>query len=198
MDSDRHKDTGEMYSPDEQGEYMLLDGVPQFSMQGLSDAPVDVGEGISETPVEEYTMMLEVMMADHPSQPHPLVFSWNVGMVMHILKSDPVLRELEHMQVDSPGTAYLFFYDRQGHWGLGQDAPYVIRAHVEEAFSGWISCSAHFTISLLPLMEAWWWAVATSDHWRLRSRAENPAPSIPVVTAGESDSSVQLVGSAPQ
>ena len=28
--------------------------------------------------------------------------------------------------------------------------------------------------------------------------AENPAPSIPVFTAGESNSSVQLVGSAPQ
>ena len=43
-------------------------------------------------------------------------------MVMHVLKSDPVLRELEHVQVDGPGTAYLFFYDKQGHRGLGQDA----------------------------------------------------------------------------
>ena len=40
-------------------------------------------------------------------------------MVMHILKSDPVLRELEHVQVDGPGTAYLFFYDKQGCQGLG-------------------------------------------------------------------------------
>ena len=84
-------------------------------------------------------------------------------MVMHVLKSDPVLRELEHMQVDSPGTAYLFFYDKQGHQGLGQDTAYAIRAHMEEAFSEWISRSAHFTISLLLLVEAWWWAVATSD-----------------------------------
>ena len=83
---------------------------------------------------------------------------------MHILKSDPVLRELEHMQVDGPGTAYLFFYDKQDHWGLGQNTTYVIWAHVEEAFSGWISCSAHFTISLLPLMEAWQQAVATSNY----------------------------------
>ena len=154
MDSDRCKDSGEMYSPDEQGEYMLLDGTPRFSMQELSDAPADVGEGINETSVEEYTMMLEVMMADHPGRPHPPAFSWNAGMVMHILKSDPVLRELEHMQVDGPGTAYLFFYDKQGHWGLGQDTVYAIWAHMEEAFAGWISCSAHFTISLLPLMEA--------------------------------------------
>ena len=37
-------------------------------MQGLSDALVDVGEGTGETPAEEYTMMLEVTMADRPGQ----------------------------------------------------------------------------------------------------------------------------------
>ena len=109
MDSDRCEDSGEMYSPDEQGEYMLLDGTLGFSMQGLSDTLADVGEGITEPPAEEYTMMLEVTMADHPGQPHPPTFSWNAGMVMHVLKSDPVLRELEHVQVDGLGTAYLFF-----------------------------------------------------------------------------------------
>ena len=105
-------------------------------MQGLSDTLADVGEGVNETPVEEYAMMLEVMMADHPGRPHPPTFSWNAGMVMHVLKSDPVLRELEHMQVDSQGTAYLFFYDKQGHRVLGQDTTCAIEAHVEEAFSG--------------------------------------------------------------
>ena len=35
-------------------------------MQGLSDALVDVEEGTGETPAEEYAMMLEVTMADHP------------------------------------------------------------------------------------------------------------------------------------
>ena len=94
-------------------------------------------------------------MAHCPGWLHPPTFSWNVGMLMHILKSDPVLRELEHMQVDSWGITYLFFYDKQGHRGLGQDTVYVIQAHMEEAFSEWISCSAHFAISLLPLVEAW-------------------------------------------
>ena len=144
-----------MYSPDEQGEYMLLNGAPRFSMQELSDALADVAEGITEPPAEKYTMMLEVTMADHPGWPHPPTFSWNAGMVMHILKSNPVLRELEHVQVDGPGTAYLFFYDRQGCSGLSQDTVYTIWAHVEEAFSEWISCSTHFAISLLPLVEAW-------------------------------------------
>ena len=185
MDSDRHKDSGEMYSPDKQREYMPLNGTPRFSMQGLSDALADVREGITEPPVEQYAMMFEVMMADHPGRPHPPTFSWNVGMVMHILKNDPVLRELEHMQVDGLGTAYLFFYDKQDHLGLGQNTVYAIQAHMEEAFSEWILCSTHFAISLLPLVEAWWWAVTASDHRTLRGQAENPAPRIPVVTVGE-------------
>ena len=91
MDPDRCKDSGEMYSPDDQGEYMSLDEAPRFSMQGLSDALIDIGEGTGETPAEEYAMMLEVTMADHPGQPHPPTFSWNVGMVMHVLKRDPFL-----------------------------------------------------------------------------------------------------------
>ena len=144
-----------MYSLDDQGEYTSLDKAPRFSMQGLFDALADVGEGMDETPAEEYAMMLEVMMADCPGWPRPPAFSWNVGMVMHVLKSNLVLRELEHMQVDSPGTAYLFFYNKQGHWGLRQDTSHAIRTHMEEAFSEWISCSAHFSISLFPLMEVW-------------------------------------------
>ena len=121
----------------------------------MSDALADIREGTGETLVEEYAMMLEVMMADRPSRPHPPVFSWNVGMVMHVLKSDLVLQELKHVQVDGPGTAYLFLYGKQGHRGLGQDAIDAVRTHMEEAFSKWISCSTHFTLSFLPLMEAW-------------------------------------------
>ena len=94
-------------------------------------------------------MMLEVMMADHPDQPHPPTFSSNAGMVMHVLKSNPVLRELEHVQVDGLGIAYLFFYEKQGHQGLGQDATDAVQTHVEEAFSEWISHSTHFTIMFL-------------------------------------------------
>ena len=77
-------------------------------------------------------------------------------MVMHILKSNTVLMELEHVQVDGLGTAYLFFYDKQDHWGLGQDAVQAVRTHMEEIFSEWISRSAHFAISRFPLTEAWW------------------------------------------
>ena len=47
-------------------------------------------------------------------------------MVMHILKSNPVLWELKHVQVDGLGTAYLFFYDKQDRQGLEQDATDVV------------------------------------------------------------------------
>ena len=102
-------------------------------------------------------------MADHPGQPHPPSFSWNTGMVMHVLKSDPVPQELEHVQVDGPGTAYLFFYNKQGRWGLGQDAADAVRTHMEEVYSEWISHSTHFTISNLPLIEVWRQSVAASN-----------------------------------
>ena len=107
-------------------------------------------------------LTLEVTMADRPGRPQPPPFSWNVGKVMHILKSNPVLRELEHVQIDGPGTAYLFFYDKQDHRGLEQDAMDAIQTHVEEAFLESISCSAHFNISLLPLMEAWQQSITAS------------------------------------
>ena len=164
MDSDRHEDWGEMHSPDDQGEYTSLDETPQFSLQGLSDTLADIGAETGKTSMEEYALMLEVTMADHPGRPCPPVFSWNAGMVVHILKNDPVLQELEHVQVDGPGTAYLFFYDKQGHWGLEQEAVDAIRTHMEEAFLEWISRSAHFNVSLLPLMEAWQQSITASDH----------------------------------
>ena len=64
--------------------------------------------------MQEFIIQLEVMMVDQPRRPHPPAFSWNGGMVQHVLKSDLALQELEHMQVDSPGLVYLFFYDRHG------------------------------------------------------------------------------------
>ena len=84
---------------------------------------------------KEYALLLEVTMADQPGCPCPPAFSWNTGMVLHILKGDPMLVDLEHIQVDSPDTAYLFFSDKQGHQGLKQDATETLRAYVAEVFS---------------------------------------------------------------
>ena len=47
-------------------------------------------------------------------------------------------------------------------------------------------------------MEVWQQSITVSDHQRLRSQAKNPAHNAPVGVAWESDSSSQLVGSAPQ
>ena len=103
-------------------------------------------------------------MADCPRHPPPPMFSWNVGMVMHILKGDPTLRDLEYVQVDGPGMAYLFFFDNQGHRGLKDDATQALRKHMVEAFLEWISCSAHFAIIPLPLVDGWCQAVAASER----------------------------------
>ena len=70
----------------------------------------------------EFVLQLEVTMADHLGHPHPPAFLWNAGMVMHMLKSDPTLRDLEHIQVDGPEMAYLFFFDKQGQQGLIYEA----------------------------------------------------------------------------
>ena len=101
-----------MYSPDNQGEYMPIQNAQNFSIQGLSDALMSLESELTvvQPPVEEYTLLLEVTMVDRPGQPHMPAFSWNASMVLNILKGDPMLQDLEHVQVDSLGTAYLLFY----------------------------------------------------------------------------------------
>ena len=94
-------------------------------------------------------------MANCPGCPHPPAFLWNVGMVLHVLKCDPTLRDLKHVQVDGPRMAYLFFFDKQGHRGLTLEAIQAIRTHVGQAFSEWISHSMHFTVNIMPLTEGW-------------------------------------------
>ena len=50
MDANRGDESGEMYLPNEHGEYMPMDGAPEFSVQGLSDALS--GLGFEDTVVE--------------------------------------------------------------------------------------------------------------------------------------------------
>ena len=107
-------------------------------------------------------------MADHPGHPCSPAFSWNAGMVMHVFKSNPMLRDLEHIQVDRPGMAYLFFFDKQGRCGLMHKATQAMQAHIREAFMEWISCSTHFAVNPLPLVEGWHRVVVASEqcrHW---------------------------------
>ena len=137
MDSHRGEESGEMYSHNEQGEYTLEDGTQALTVQGLRDAlsGLESEDTVVEPPEEELILQLEVMMADHPGCPHPPAFLWNAGMVMHVLKNDPTLRDLEYVQVDNPGTAYLFFLDKQCHHGLPAEVAETLGAYLPGAFS---------------------------------------------------------------
>ena len=108
------EDAGEMYSPDNQGEYVPEAGMQNFSVQGLSDALTSLESEVTvvQPPAKEYALLLEVTMVDQPRHPCLPMFSWNAGMVLDVLKGDPVLQNLEHVQVDSPCTTYPFFYDK--------------------------------------------------------------------------------------
>ena len=132
MKPERSEESGEMYSPDEQGEYVPEEDAPYFYVQGLTDTLTEFGQEVTEVQpaVREYAMLLEVMMADCLGCPHPPAFSWNVGMVMHVLKSDPILRDLKQVQVDGPRMAYLFFYNKQGRHSCTQETAQVTRTHV--------------------------------------------------------------------
>ena len=155
MDSHHGEESGEMYSPNEQGEYTPADGAQAFTVQGLTDvlSGLELEDMVVEPPEEEMILQLEVTMADRPGHPHPPAFLWNAGMVMHILKNDPALRDLEYVQVDNPSTAYLFFLDKQCHCGLSAEAAETLGAFLPGGFSECISCSAHFVAITIPLTE---------------------------------------------
>ena len=154
----QREESGEMYLPDDQGEHALPEaGMQNFSVQGLlvTLTSLDSEVTVVQLPLEEYALLLEVTMAERTRHPRLPTFSWNSSMVLHILKRDPALRDLECVQVDGLGTAYLYFYDKQGHKGLKQEVTENLWAHMAEAFSEWISHSAHFMAILLPLVEGW-------------------------------------------
>ena len=108
------EDIDEMYLPDDQGEYLPQSGTQDFSVLSLSDAMTSLETEVTvvQAPAKEYTLLLEVTMDDQPGCPCPPALSWNASMVLHVLKGDSTLRDLEHIQVDSPGMAYLFFHNK--------------------------------------------------------------------------------------
>ena len=76
---------------------------------GLMDVLATLDPEVTEVqpPAKEYALMLKVTMADWPGYPRPPTFSWNSSMVLHVLKRDLTLGDLEHVQVDGLGTAYM-------------------------------------------------------------------------------------------
>ena len=188
-----------MFSPNESGEYMLHNDVVSFTVQGLRDALTAAESTVTEPPcpTDEFIIQLEVMMVDRPRRLHPPAFSWNGGMVQHVLKSDPALRELEHVQVDSPGLAYLFFYDRHGHHGLTKEAALAICSHLADTFAEWIGRSVHFDAVPLLLEEGCQCVMAAQERCRQCIQTQEQ-PSLPIhVTGSASSGSSQLVGRVP-
>ena len=138
-------------------------------------------------PSVEFALQLRVMMVGCLGHPCPPALSWNAGMVMQILKSDPTLPDLEHIQVDVLGMAYLFF-NKQGRCSLIHEAAQAMQAHVREAFAEWISHSAHFAVNPLPLAEGWCHVVKhQSDEG---ARAECQGLAINALALSESDSAL--------
>ena len=73
MDHHKGEESSKMYSPDEQGEYGTAMAASSFTVQGLSDALMAMDPKVTEmtevpTPEVEYTLQLEVTMADQPGQ----------------------------------------------------------------------------------------------------------------------------------
>ena len=137
------------------------------------------------------------MMVDRPGRPCLPAFSWNGGMVQCVLKSDPALRELEHIQVDSPGLAYLFFYDRHGHCSLMKEVALAICSHLADNFAEWIGRSAHFDAVCLLLEEGCQCTTAAQERCRQCIRTQEQ-PSLPIHVMGSASSgSSQLVGRVP-
>ena len=93
---------------------------------------------------EEFIIQLEVTMADLPGRLRPPAYSWNGGLVQHVLKNDPAMGDLKHVEVDGPGRAYLFFYDRHGYRSLPKEEALAMHSHIADVFAEWIGRSAHF------------------------------------------------------
>ena len=78
MDSHRGEESGEIYSPNEQGEYTPEDGAQALTVQGLTDmlSGLESEDTVVEPPKEELILQLEVTMVDRPGHPRPPAFLW--------------------------------------------------------------------------------------------------------------------------
>ena len=66
MKPSKSEESGEMYSPDDQGEYAPEVGAPSFLVQGLSDALTALETvTVVQPQSKEFALQLEVTMANH-------------------------------------------------------------------------------------------------------------------------------------
>ena len=199
MEHEREEESGEMFSPNESREYMPCGDVMSFTVQGLRDALTAAESTITKPlcPTDKFMIQLEVMMEDQPRRPCPLAFSWNGGMVQHVLESNPALRDLEHMQVDGPGLAYLFFYDRHGYCSLTKEVTLTMHSHIANAFAEWIGRSTHIDVVPLLLEEGCQHVTAAQERCR-QCIWPQEQPALPIHVIGSASSGLsQLVGGVP-
>ena len=66
MECEREEESGEIYSPNESGEYMPHGDMLNFTVQGLWDALTKVESVVTEppAPADEFIIQLEVTMAN--------------------------------------------------------------------------------------------------------------------------------------
>ena len=66
MEREREEESGEMYSPNESGEYTPHGDALNFTVQGLQDALTEAESVVMEppTPADEFIIQLEVTMVD--------------------------------------------------------------------------------------------------------------------------------------
>ena len=83
MECDREEELGEMYSPNESGEYTPRGDAPNFTVQGLRDALNEAESTVTELPslTEEFIIQLDVTMADQTGKATaPSIFlEWRLG-----------------------------------------------------------------------------------------------------------------------
>ena len=96
MESTKGEESGEMYSPDEQGEYAPEASAACFSVQGLMDTLTTIETEVTEVqlPSMEFAMQLKVMMADHPGCPNPPHSHGMLGWSCMCLRVTPCLGTL--------------------------------------------------------------------------------------------------------
>ena len=78
-------------------------------------------------------------------------------------KGDSALRDLEHVQPDGPGLAFLFFYKRHGYHDLSKEEALAMHSHITDAFAEWIGRSAYFDTVPLLLEAGWQHITATQE-----------------------------------
>ena len=66
MECEREEESGEMFSPNESGEYTQCDDMASFTVRGLNYALTAAESTVTEPPhpMDEFIIQLEVMMVD--------------------------------------------------------------------------------------------------------------------------------------